>query len=319
MNPTVVVDSMDNPIVGWSNNLSSSGHIKRWDGSAWIDLCSGQTCLHRDAYADSLAIDEDDNLVAFCGKEDNEWSVVVRRWDGSVWTQLEGLEFNTDGSSTDAHLTLAMSDAGAPFVAWVHNCYGEGGGKIYVKQWTGADWIELGGSASGEGVVNVGGACPLLDLAIDSLGNPVVAWTDEVATLHAASWVGSAWVECGSGWGGSHILNPVGYPSLALDSLDRPIVAYMGADYRYTIADAEIMVVRWNGSAWGDMGEGSSFDGGISDNVKVSTHPSLAVTGDDRAFVAWHDYYEWPTIADFQIFVKMSGFNFYLPIILRER
>jgi len=64
MNPTVVVDSMDNPIVGWSNNLSSSGHIKRWDGSAWIDLCSGQTCLHRDAYADSLAIDEDDKGIS---------------------------------------------------------------------------------------------------------------------------------------------------------------------------------------------------------------------------------------------------------------
>ena len=73
-------------------------------------------------------------------------------------------------------------------------------------------------------------------------------------------------------------------PSLAIGPDGAPVVAW----YDKSGGDLDIYVRRWNGSVWVELG-GSASGGGVSNNNGDSTHPSLAIDGDGRPVVAWHD------------------------------
>jgi hypothetical protein len=58
---------------------------------------------------------------------------------------------------------------------------------------------------------------------------------------------------------------------------------------QYVDTDLEIYVLRWNGSAWEEVGAGSASGEGISDNDTFSGYPSVAVAPSGIPYVAWLD------------------------------
>jgi len=202
--------------------------------------------------------------------------------DGEGWVDIGTGSSTGSGISEDScgarDPDLALGQSGYPFVTW-NDC-----SAIYIKQWDGSTWIEVGpGSASGDGI----GAGGSPSLAVDQNGDPIVAWGAN-HEIYVKKWNGVEWVELDGSASGGGVSNSSGssqLPSIAVDSQGYPVVAWKDA----TDGDWEIYIKRWDGTNWAEIGTGSASSGGISDNSDISEGASLALDGNDYPVVAWHD------------------------------
>jgi hypothetical protein len=184
---------------------------------------------------------------------------------------------------------LALAPDGAPVVAWADNSAGDF--EIYVRRWNGSTWVELGGSASGGGISQNAGHSEEPSLAIDLDGQPVVAWSDRTTgrnEIYVLRWNGSAWVEKGAGSASGIGLSLNGgeslIPSLAIPPDGAAFVAWSGTGGIVQ----HIYGVRWDGSAWMELG-GSASGSGISNTNNHSGYPTVTITSDGVPVVAWVD------------------------------
>ena len=288
------------PIVAWVEQTPDNKeiYVRHWNGTAWVEMgvgsasgggISGISHDHSVSEYPSVAIGGDGlPIVAWAnGFAFGAGDIFVRRWDGTVWAEMGADSASGMGISlTNAasHPSLAIAPDGTPMVAYVN---GTGNGlQIYVKQWNGAAWVEVGaGSASSGGVSNDGTKSLMPALAIGPDGRPVVAWVDmpddSFKDIFVRQFDGSSWVEMGAGSAaGGGISNTPGdsfRPAMAFGTDGKPIVVWN---------DSDLYLKRWNGSAWVEMG-GSASGGGLS-NHENAYGAALAVRPDGMPVVAWN-------------------------------
>jgi hypothetical protein len=221
--------------------------------------------------------------------------IYARRWNGVAWESVgsgsaSGGGISNTPSAESAHPVIAVSPTGIPYLAW-HEMVG-GDFEIYVKQFDGTTWTNVGiNSGAGGGISNNSASSFRAAITIASDGRPVVAWTDgngADTNIYLRKWNGSAWAELGvsaNGGGVSKTAGESGDAALAAGRNGDIYLAWSDA----TSGDAEIYVRRWNGSSWVEVGAGSASAGGISNNSDASYAPSIAVGTDGLPVVAWVD------------------------------
>jgi hypothetical protein len=241
-----------------------------------------------DANNPSLALDSSGKPVVSWSEDDGtSWTGYVKRWTGSSWALL--------GAGFPGGLgSLALDSANNPVVA----------GGTFVKRWNGTSWVQLG-SAFASGFV--------VDMALDSLGRPVVSLIECVSTnqlgnctnynVYVKRWTGSSWVQLGG------ILdvnsNQSAYtPSLALNSSGNPTVSWSECvstnEYGFC-TDYNVYVKRWTGSSWVQLGtflDATTYGGAYT--------PSLALDSSGNPTVSWVEYVG---STSFNIYVKRYGTN----------
>jgi Bacterial Ig-like domain/Bacterial Ig domain len=107
-------------------------------------------------------------------------------------------------------------------------------------------------------------------IAIDSSGNPVVAWA-EAGNINVKKWNGTSWTLLTVTNGGVN--------SMALDSNNNPIVT--GSES--TGSAFHVYVKRWNGTSWDQLGS-TYLDANTSFNPPNS---SIAIDSTDSPIVTW--------------------------------
>lgn len=156
-------------------------------------------------------------------------------------------------------------------------------------------WVEIGrSSASGGGISNNAGESLFPAIAIGADGNPIVCWENDDADfrlqIYVKRWNGSRWSEMGSGsasdGGVSNNHGDSTHPAIVIGPNDNPIVCWRDEEgTRYVIG--QIYVKRWNGLSWTQMGVRSASAGGISNNTRLSSYPSVATGLDGNPIVCW--------------------------------
>ncbi len=200
---------------------------------------------------------------------------------------------NTPVESSDP--SIAIAPDGTPYVAWQD---GGGEAQIYVKRWNGQTWEEVGsGSASGGGISNTNGLSQRPSIAIAPDGKPYVTWDyfnpyEGSTEIYVRMWDGQDWVEVGegsaSGGGISNTFSESSFsPVIAIAPDGTPYVAW--SDYSDSGYGYQIYVRAWNGSSWGEVGNGSASGGGISNTTDYSTNPSIAISLDGTPYVVWEE------------------------------
>jgi hypothetical protein len=305
--PSLVLDSSGRPVVSWTHLQGL--YVRHWDGSAWVgygnsDNNTGISGVS--AFLSKVRLDSSDRPTVVWqftpptigDQPPSLTQIYLKSWNGNSWQELGG-SASGGGLSNAAFFSeapdVAMDAAGNPVVAWSHCDVPGQGIFIYVKRWTGSSWAELGGSASGNGISGQGALGSSPSIAIDSSGNPVVAWHEYGLTgnvygdIYLRRWNGSVWEQLGGSATGGGISatgssSGARYPSLKLGPSDQPVVAWGNGP---AFSSDEIYVKTWDGNAWVELA-GSASGGGVSNTAsQSSTFASLALTSAGEPAVAW--------------------------------
>jgi hypothetical protein len=190
---------------------------------------------------------------------------------------------NTSTASREP--SIAVDGGGGIVVAWSEGT--PGSTQVYLRRWSGIAWDEIGGSATGGGVSQDPVSATAPAVAIGTGGAPFVAFVvaEITNTMQLRYWNASSWAALGATVlpGDNNSGSGAGVPSAALTSLGMPAVAW--SESTGTLNKGQIVVSRWDGSAWSP---GSAY---VSDTTTVccggGVDARLVVDQQDRLLVAW--------------------------------
>lgn len=170
--PHLALDTHDRPVVAGNREESPQALLRRWDGTAWVDI-PPPNGADGSGYIHDLAMAVDDPVVAWSGRfEDGPDSdFYVSRWDGEAWTLLGGgLKV---GDVIPEEAALAVTSSGLPVIAFSQKAMGGNSpADLLVKRWTGTTWQALGAKLD----VNDGAAIQDIDIVLDGDDDPIVSW-----------------------------------------------------------------------------------------------------------------------------------------------
>ena len=275
VNPSLAIDNSDNPVVAWNTvTFGGSGdniYVKRWNGSSWVQQGPFLNALNKRTFSPSLALDSLGNPVV---SWDELGNVYVSGLIRNVWQDL-GSSLDVVRTQSAINSQIARTSSDNPVVAWVE-LDSINSKNIYVKQWTGTSWSQLGSAL--DTVITNDVRAPSLAM----LGNyPIVAW-QENNNIYVKIWSGTAWDNIGPALD-RVIANDAITPSLARDSSNyRPVVAY--------VENKNIYIRKASGyysnSFWGSPYGNQPLDITVAN---TAYHPSLTLTSDNRPIVAWYE------------------------------
>ena len=299
--PSLAVGPNGAPIVAWYDDNGGNWEIylRRWNGAAWVELAgsaSGGGLSNTSGHSETPALAVDLTgapIVAWVDyRESGNSEIYVRRWNGAAWVEMGAGSASGGGISNSTRAAKAPSIAvgpdNAPVVAWENYEPGSGRGEIHVRRWSGSAWVEMDGSASGGGISDSDdywSNSP--SVAIGLHGLPIVTWYEWNATsfvrVYLRRWNGLTWVEMNGSDSGHGIGSDSSRsPSVAISPDGAPVIAWEEDS-------SEIYFRRWNGVAWVEMAIGSASGGGISNTLRGSYSPSLAVGPNGAPVVAWEE------------------------------
>jgi hypothetical protein len=283
-NPQIVLDAKGHPVVAWSE--LGKVLVKRWTGSSWALIGSGGLNTGGIVSRVYLALDSGGNpALAWSEYASGSYDgrVFVTRWNGSSWQTVGNQAINLDQNKEATDPALSLDSSGNPFVAWVENVNDPSTPvkNVFVKRWTGASWVLVGPGTVNQNVMK---AAYTPALALDSSGNPVVAWSESIGTdpippknLIVKHWNGSTWALIGTGAINNDLSGYATDPSLAIDRNDNPVVAYTELP--------AVFVKRWTGASWALVGPGTIDQ----DATRSGLNPSLVLDPSGNPVVAWDE------------------------------
>jgi hypothetical protein len=138
--PSLDLDNSNNPVVAWSESVSTSWNVysKRWDAatSSWVLVGNiiDKTATNN-AYTPSLQVGTNNNPVISWWETDNgSENIYVKRWNSttSKWVQVSTGAVDTNLSQDATMPSMVLNAANNPIVAWQESTATEQH-NIYVK------------------------------------------------------------------------------------------------------------------------------------------------------------------------------------------
>jgi hypothetical protein len=188
---------------------------------------------------------------------------------------------------------IAVDRHGDVFIAWTQETriYT----AIYVQVFRDGRWETLGTSATGQGISGAHGTALAPSIALDSHGNPAIAWQD-LSTgndqVYFRHWDGAKWAELDGSATAGGVSNSVTLygrnPSLALDAHDSPVIAW--EQHYGSRADvwAQRHVQNLLHHGWQDFGTRPGMLP-YPEKLSVASHVALRLNEEGEPAVAWMD------------------------------
>ena len=317
-------DKNDIPYVAYKKGRGVG--VMRLDGAGWERV--GKTWFrigNTNRHGEFTKVIFDSNNIPHIAYQDlnNEERVSVMKFNGSTWVPVgkagfsggsvfyrhndmeldkqEVVDFSSKTISNAELISLAIDSNNTPYVAYIN---GSNTCKVNVMKFNGTSWklagkerrlpprsFDASFSVSSSGNTS---------LAFDSNNIPYVAYTNNCASYGAdvLRLYGSEWVPVGTGFKENTSVfssREANYLTLAIDSDDTPYVAYNDT-YEAIFTDGRPRVIKYNGSAWVQVGSEKMSDNtasrpNLATIVKFSTivRPSLALDSNNAPYLAYAD------------------------------
>jgi sugar lactone lactonase YvrE len=272
------IDSTGKPRAAYYDEMNCNLKYAYYTGTYWIVQsvdCAGQVGMHC-----SLALDSQDTPYISYYDGDNMCLKFARLDTGANTWRIRRLDVTGD---TGKHTSIAVYEPSAGTVE-IHIAYftEDNGGELRCAHWTGMDWTIETVDDGGTFFDDVG---RYASMALDSSGNPHIAYYNASMEdllyryYDPAGGSGPGWYDRGVPVAGN--LDSGQYCSLALDSMDRPHIAFFFDDLS---SIENLQYTYWNGSAWTLP---VIVDNPI--NNEVGKYCSLALDAANHPHIAYYD------------------------------
>ncbi len=297
---SIAVDSSGKPFVTWTEDSIAFGfevYVKSWNATTnqWEQLggaldVSPNISPDGFVFSPRIAVDSSGKLfVAWVQIVLGSRNLYVKSWNAttSTWEQLGGtLDMNVTKIAVVP--SIAIGSSGNPVVAWSETD-AAGIYNIYVKSWnaTTSTWDSIGSSLN----VNTALDADVPSIAINSSGNPIVAWSEDDGTnsynIYVKRWSAttSTWDSLGTTVDVDETKNAYS-PSMVLNSSGNPIVAW--SEYLDNITTiGNVFVKQWNAttSTWESIGTTTLN----VDSANTTELPAIAINSSNKPVVAWQE------------------------------
>jgi hypothetical protein len=296
--PVLAIIGGDTPVVAWDDD--STGNLavyaKKFDGYNWIPVSMGATTdaglsdLQGNSYMPALAVDGLNRLVlAFRNELFSYGKLVLKRLSGWSWEDVgAGASVGMGISGLASHSwepSVAIDGSVNPYIAWVEAV--ALAREIYVKKWDGSAWADVGPySSAGAGISNELADLSFPRIVTDGSGMPVVVWRyskNDVTGIHARRFDGTNWTAMGAGSTVSNGISKTGAAQGSPSACRDP----QGTVYVAWSYGRNICASKWDGTAWSDLGDGSSACSGISAQGAKADQPAIAAGKTGAVYIAW--------------------------------
>lgn len=202
--PCIAVDGSGCPVVAWEDDTSGDVeiYVRKWDGEQWTEMgkgsASGGGISDNKGYSIRPALSTNDSgnvVVVWQDYSSGDVEIYAKSWNGTNWEELAGSASCgglSDNSGDSCKPSAVIDDGGNITICWsdFRPLYG----GIYVKQWDGMNWVELGdGSAAAGGISNSSGKAMNPSIALDGSGDYFVVWqntTESSQEIYGKKWLG---------------------------------------------------------------------------------------------------------------------------------
>jgi hypothetical protein len=316
--PQIALDSSGNLYVVWQDATTGNGdiYLTYWDGTKWAkksDGTAGYDNLSNNAGMSGgpqIAMDSSGKpYITWMDKNTGNYEIYITHWDGTKWAKKSDGTAGYDNLSNNGGASysprIAIDSSSKPYVVWQD--YTTGLIDIYLTYWDGKKWAKKSdGTAGYDNLSNNAGASGIPKIAIDSPGNPYVAWGDDTTgeanagagDIYLTYWDGKKWAKKSDGTAGYDNISVTSgnsiYPQILLDSSGNPYVVWEDITNRNT-ATSEIYLTYWDGIKWAKKSDGTAgYDNlsnkdGYSQFSQIAGH-QMVLDSLNRPYVVWWEY-----------------------------
>jgi hypothetical protein len=268
----LALDSKANPYITY-RYLDSSGYpylkYAHWDGSTWKTQI-----LDSGGDYNSIAVDSKDNPhIAYYGR----MSLHYASWDGAKWnfeTVESGGTQEPDSSytATGTWVSLKLDSNDNPHISYYDPTNYWKSGEVKYASWNGASWViqDVAPVLYGDYYIHT-------SLALDSKGNPHIAYRGDTGLMYAAS-DGSSWNVQTVDYSLKQADSVGEAASLVMDSNDIPHIIYEDS-YRFSVLKYAFL----NGSTWQINPLTPTFHGGYSISTALDSKGKIHICRDDMS------------------------------------
>ncbi len=244
------------PYVAYSEENGSSVsqiHVRRFNGTSWVDVGGSSLNLNTADQAGSPAIADIGGSLYVAWSESNgaAYQLHVASYNGSSWTQVGSGSLNVSPTSS-AEFDVLTGVGGVPYLAWLENAgTSTAPSQLYVDRFTSGSWQPVGSSPVNLSAADDAESPSLADIG----GTPWLSWSEAPPVgggfgayeIHVATFNGSSWTAVGTSANidtgqdaFARIASVGGKPLLGVD--------------QYEPAGEPVYVRRWDGGSWSTVG-----------------------------------------------------------------
>ncbi|MBK8478626.1 MAG: hypothetical protein IPL39_20800 [Opitutaceae bacterium] len=265
----------------------TTGAVANPAGALWTAVGGAGFSVARADYIRMALAPDGSPWVAY-DDSSQEGKLTVMRFDGTAWVGVGSAGFSA--AAIDQAIRLAFAPDGAPHVAYVDN---KNTARVSVKRFDGSSWIPVGSEAA------TGDRSMGLNLGFFPDGSPYLVCQSlgTVSSISLFRYDGAQWREA-EGFGAAHGFGVAhNYPVLAMGPDGTPFVGYQDG------ATFGAGVVRYDGTAWVQVGDAVFSPGTISDGNSLAIAPDgtpyfsyTDLSDDGRASVKRYDGAKWVSV-----------------------
>ena len=241
-------------------NAAQKRYVAKWNGTSWSELKTSTNSLNANRAIYSISTDKAGNVYAAGDFANGGGKQYVAKWDGASWTELGGLSAlnaTTMIKTITTDLSGNVYAAGSLFNSTI-------GG--YIAKWDGSSWSPVGTGTNALRANNN----TIQSITVTPAGRLYATgdFRNSLAKPYVAEWNGSTWNEPGNG---SRALNAEG--SINALCADAAGNIYAGGDF-WNQTSGYHSVAKWNGTAWAELGDGSTIFSPTGEIHSMATDPA---------------------------------------------